>query len=185
MSYTIENIAQIIGARRIGELSATIDWLLTDSRSLSFPEETLFFALATKRNDGARYIRDLYARGVRNFVVSEEGLKEAEALGSPLPDLNLLVVPSPLKALQKLAEQHHHPFTPQLQLADRRAFVCMADERANRTCHFGGGNLGAGRNARFAKYHQADHRNSNQYRRRTSGEFFLFAGEVHGKTGAF
>ena len=110
MSYTIENIAQIIGARRIGELSATIDWLLTDSRSLSFPEETLFFALATKRNDGARYIRDLYARGVRNFVVSEEGLKEAEALGSPLPDLNLLVVPSPLKALQKLAEQHRDRF---------------------------------------------------------------------------
>ena len=104
MSYTIENIAQIIGARRIGELSATIDWLLTDSRSLSFPEETLFFALATKRNDGARYIRDLYARGVRNFVVSEEGLKEAEALGSPLPDLNLLVVPSP----RILALQYQH-----------------------------------------------------------------------------
>lgn len=66
--------------------------------------------MATKRNDGARYIRDLYARGVRNFVVSEEGLKEAEALGSPLPDLNLLVVPSPLKALQKLAEQHRDRF---------------------------------------------------------------------------
>ena len=48
MSYTIENIAQIIGARRIGELSATIDWLLTDSRSLSFPEETLFFCFGNQ-----------------------------------------------------------------------------------------------------------------------------------------
>ena len=27
--------------------TATIDWLLTDSRSLNFPEETLFFALTT------------------------------------------------------------------------------------------------------------------------------------------
>lgn len=42
MSYTIESIAEYIGARRVGECEATIDWLLTDSRSLSFPEETLF-----------------------------------------------------------------------------------------------------------------------------------------------
>lgn len=33
-----------MGARRVGTLEATVDWLLTDSRSLSFPEETLFFA---------------------------------------------------------------------------------------------------------------------------------------------
>ena len=36
MSYTIESIAEYIGARRVGEHEATIDWLLTDSRSLSF-----------------------------------------------------------------------------------------------------------------------------------------------------
>ena len=71
MSYTIESIAECIGARRVGECEATIDWLLTDSRSLSFPEETLFFALTTKRNSGARYIPDLYDRGVRNFVVTD------------------------------------------------------------------------------------------------------------------
>ena len=70
MSYAIESIAKSIGARRVGKHKATIDWLLTDSRSLSFPEETLFFALTTKRNSGARYIPDLYDRGVRNFVCS-------------------------------------------------------------------------------------------------------------------
>lgn len=42
MSYAIESIAKSIGARRVGKHKATIDWLLTDSRSLSFPEETLF-----------------------------------------------------------------------------------------------------------------------------------------------
>ena len=76
MSYTIESIAECIGARRVGECEATIDWLLTDSRSLSFPEETLFFALTTKRNSGARYIPDLYDRGVRNFVVTEEDFEK-------------------------------------------------------------------------------------------------------------
>ena len=53
MSYSIERIAEIIGARRIGTTPASIDWLLTDSRSLNFPEETLFFALPTRHNTGA------------------------------------------------------------------------------------------------------------------------------------
>ena len=48
MSYSIESITESIGARRVGNAPATIDWLLTDSRSLNFPEETLFFALTTK-----------------------------------------------------------------------------------------------------------------------------------------
>ena len=64
MSYTIESIVEKIGARRLGNKPAAIDWLLTDSRSLCFPEETLF-AIPTKRNNGARYIPDLYERGVQ------------------------------------------------------------------------------------------------------------------------
>lgn len=47
MSSTIEEITSILGAQRIGTTSSTIDWILTDSRSLCFPEETLFFALKT------------------------------------------------------------------------------------------------------------------------------------------
>ena len=45
MSSTIEEITSILGAERRGNAPATIDWILTDSRSLCFPEETLFFAL--------------------------------------------------------------------------------------------------------------------------------------------
>ena len=65
MNYTIEKITTLIGARRIGTADAQIGWLLTDSRSLCFPEVTLFFALKTGRNDGHKYIEDLYRRGVR------------------------------------------------------------------------------------------------------------------------
>ena len=107
MSYSIEQIAEMTGARRVGNAPATIDWLLTDSRSLSFPEATLFFALATKRNDGARYIPELHARGVRNFVLGDEAFRQ---LGAPRPDANYLVVPDPLKALQRLAERHRARF---------------------------------------------------------------------------
>lgn len=123
MSYSIESITESIGARRVGNVPATIDWLLTDSRSLNFPEETLFFALTTKRNDGARYIADLYARGVRNFVLSEESFRLIEhgelkidndaqqpAIHFQSSTVNYLIVSNPLKALQKLAEQHRNRF---------------------------------------------------------------------------
>ena len=74
MKYSIEKITTLLGARRYGEKDANVRWLLTDSRSLCFPEETLFFALRTKRNDGHRYIDDLYRRGVRSFVVENKPL---------------------------------------------------------------------------------------------------------------
>ena len=111
MKYSIEKVTTLIGARRIGEADAQIGWLLTDSRSLCFPEETLFFALRSARNDGHRYISDLYRRGVRNFVVESKGLQETQPQGlDGMADANFLVVPSPLAALQRLAERHRDEF---------------------------------------------------------------------------
>ena len=105
--YTIDEIAQVIGAERKGTTEAKINWLLIDSRSLCFPEETLFFALKTEKNDGHKYIEELYRRGVRNFVVSHPTL---DGGGLPmrlsLENCNFLVVKSPLKALQDLAAYH-------------------------------------------------------------------------------
>ena len=103
MTYTIEKVATLIGARRYGDYDMNVRWLLTDSRSLCFPEETLFFALHTKRNDGHRYIDDLYRRGVRSFVVEQ-------VPDRPQPDANYLKVPSSLAALQRLAERHRDEF---------------------------------------------------------------------------
>ena len=111
MKYSIEKITTLIGARRIGEADAQIGWLLTDSRSLCFPEETLFFALKSARNDGHKYIEDLYRRGVRNFVVEAKGVLEFCQAGTEhMPDANFLIVPSPLAALQRLAERHRDEF---------------------------------------------------------------------------
>ena len=70
MTYTIEKVTTLIGARRYGDRDGNVGFILTDSRSLCFPEETLFFALKSERNDGHNYIPELYRRGVRNFVVS-------------------------------------------------------------------------------------------------------------------
>ncbi|MBQ7419314.1 MAG: bifunctional UDP-N-acetylmuramoyl-tripeptide:D-alanyl-D-alanine ligase/alanine racemase [Prevotella sp.] len=107
MIYTIEKITTLIGARRIGHADAKIGWLLTDSRSLCFPEETLFFALHSQRNDGHKYIDDLYRRGVRNFVVENH---QWSMDNGQYTDANFLVVPSTLSALQRLAERHRDEF---------------------------------------------------------------------------
>ena len=107
MKYSIEKVTTLIGARRYGNTEAQVSWLLTDSRSLCFPEETLFFALKTQRNDGHRYIQDLYNRGVRQFVVEQV----PEAYETLYPQANFLRVPHTLAALQRLAERHRDEFS--------------------------------------------------------------------------
>ena len=101
--YQISQIATLIGARRVGDTEQRIDRLLTDSRSLCFPETTLFFALRTPRGDGHLFIPELYRRGVRSFVVDSVPSVDC-------PGANFLVVPNTLQALQRLAERHRDSF---------------------------------------------------------------------------
>ena len=107
MSYPIETIAALIGAEHIGHREGTVEWLLTDSRSLCFPEETLFFALVSKRGDGHHYITELYERGVRQFVVS---VRPDDAMLHACPEAGFLVVENTLAALQLLGEKHRKAF---------------------------------------------------------------------------
>lgn len=106
MTYSIEKVTTLIGARRYGDKAANIGFLLTDSRSLCFPEETLFFALKSGRRNGHDFIPDLYRRGVRNFVVDEL----PQDYASTYAGSNFLKVISPLEALQRLAERHRDEF---------------------------------------------------------------------------
>ena len=77
--------------------------LLTDSRQLgSEAASTLFFALKTSKNDGAKYIPQLAERGVRAFVLEKSSLDTLDALDN-LDNLVLLVVEDALLALQQLA----------------------------------------------------------------------------------
>ena len=103
MSYTIKDIAQMLGIEIMGGDKRSVRWLLTDSRSLSSPEDTLFFAIVTQRGDGHRYISQLYQRGVRSFVVSRK-------VEGDFPEATFLQVDDTLKALQELAARHRRQF---------------------------------------------------------------------------
>lgn len=105
LTYTIREIAVLLKAKATIVNDQPISWLLTDSRSSFFPEESLFFALKTSRNDGHRYIVDLYKRGIRHFVVSDPAVKAAD-----LPEASILLVPDTLLALQQLAAAHRRRF---------------------------------------------------------------------------
>lgn len=105
MQYTIEQIINILGATHKGaSATSTISRLLTDSRSLGFPEETLFFAIKTEHGDGHKYIQELYNHGVRNFVV--EYLEDYQLQ----PDANFIIVRNSIEALQQLAAYHRSRF---------------------------------------------------------------------------
>lgn len=71
---------------------------LTDSRDLTYPESTIFFALRTQANDGHQYIPQLYASGVRVFVV-EKGKAPAEGYY----DATFFEADSVIDALQEAA----------------------------------------------------------------------------------
>ena len=104
MQYTIEKIAEILKAPCTGKSDRAVTHLLTDSRSLNIPEETLFFAICTKHGDGHNFIDDLYKRGVRCFTV------ERTFDTTPYPEATFITVDSCVKALQRLVAHHRALF---------------------------------------------------------------------------
>ena len=107
MNYSITEISNVLELtnERIIDEDAIVSQLLTDSRSLTLPNETIFFALRTDAGDGHNYIPDLYDKGVRNFVVASDYFPLPECSGA-----NYLSVESPLEALQALATYHRRRF---------------------------------------------------------------------------
>jgi len=102
--YSVERIAAVVHGNVDCRHAAdyTVRFLLTDSRQLLSPKETLFFALRTRQNDGHQYIGELLRKGVRSFVVEDI----PAGLAREFPDACFIQVDSPMKALQRLAAFH-------------------------------------------------------------------------------
>ncbi len=108
MKYSIQEIAQVLGieSSELRDKNAEVSMLLTDSRSLTYPAETLFFALSTQNDDGHRYVKHLYNKGVRNFVIEYSGNIDIQAMR----EANFLRVSSSLDAMQAIATYHRRRF---------------------------------------------------------------------------
>lgn len=108
MVYPISEVVNIVGGKLSGKKDADrlISDILIDSRKLISSDNCLFFALSSKRNDGHRYIFELYHRGVRNFIITRIP-SDAENY----PEANFILVNNTLQALQALARAHREKFS--------------------------------------------------------------------------
>ncbi|MGQ7868055.1 bifunctional UDP-N-acetylmuramoyl-tripeptide:D-alanyl-D-alanine ligase/alanine racemase [Sunxiuqinia sp. sy24] len=99
--FSIDKIAAVIGGalRSVRAVEhGFISSLSIDSRALVDPDLCLFFALVGDRHDGHQYVRELYEKGVRSFVVSVLPADDSSFRGA-----NFIEVKDTLKALQQLA----------------------------------------------------------------------------------
>src|SRR5690606_20738151 len=103
--WNIHELSAALDAELVGAIDGRFAHVLIDSRKLTFPAETVFFALRTAKDDGHKYIHRLYDRGVRAFAVEE--------IPEPLRDKAVFLrVPDTLRALQKLAKSWRSSFQP-------------------------------------------------------------------------
>lgn len=105
MLYSIQHIANIFQSKTKILFNCEIEYLLIDSRKIVFPSQSLFFALNGPRRDGHEFIKAVYSRGVRNFVV-KNGFDYKDFSGA-----NFLCVEDVLMALQYLVANHRNKFS--------------------------------------------------------------------------
>ena len=104
--YTPSQLNRIVEGTLLREGAAIpVAYLLTDSRKLVFPAQTVFFALKGEKRNGHLFVEELYAKGVRCFVVSD--VVETELY----PEADVIRVKDTLEALQLLAAHHRQQFT--------------------------------------------------------------------------
>jgi Alr-MurF fusion protein len=108
--YPISQIIKVIkGEANLTASDAQIEHLLIDSRKISFPETSLFFAIVGARHDGHDFIQDVYKAGVRHFIVSQNIDNQL------FTDAIFIKVKDVLQALQDLAAYHRSQF-PKLKV---------------------------------------------------------------------
>lgn len=104
VGHRLGAIAEAVGGRIAGSDDPVIAHLFIDSRKAFSPADSLFLALRGPRHDGHHYLRDLFARGVRHFMVMDE-VDPDIANGS-----NVIRVADTLGALQRLSGWHRAHF---------------------------------------------------------------------------
>ncbi|MGZ5242978.1 MAG: bifunctional UDP-N-acetylmuramoyl-tripeptide:D-alanyl-D-alanine ligase/alanine racemase [Bacteroidia bacterium] len=115
IQYTFLKISEILQGEVLFNNAAQdkIVHLGYDSRILTNPAETIFFALKSKNHDGHLHLQECFLKGVRNFVVCDinavESLPEETKTQS-----NFLYINDTTNALQSLTAWHREQFDLQV-----------------------------------------------------------------------
>jgi len=106
---SLQKFAELVSGNLKGKPEQVVSEIITDSRSFVSSEKSVFFALKSKRNDGHKYIEDLYKRGMSNFVVSDY-LNQFESLTKA----NFVIVENTMGALHTLAKHYRDSFNSEV-----------------------------------------------------------------------
>ena len=77
-TLTAKEIASITNGKLIGDGNNIISRLSTDSRTLSWENETLFVAIKTPKRDGHSFIPQLINRGVKSFLITDASIVNSD-----------------------------------------------------------------------------------------------------------
>jgi alanine racemase len=103
--YTSGQIAEIIKGELKGNPGIEIKHIFIDSRTISSMHKSLFFSIKGQRRDGHQFVKDLYNRGVRAFVVEKKPEKTND-----FPEACFITVENSIASLQRLAAYHREQF---------------------------------------------------------------------------
>jgi len=107
--YSILEIEKIVNGKSLlqKDPAAAIEHLLIDSRKLLFPSTTLFFPIPGPRRQGNAFVKDLYKKGVTNFIVDDSFV----FLPEEYANANIILVKDVLTALQNLTAFHRKKYS--------------------------------------------------------------------------
>lgn len=101
-SYTLQQLTEICDAKFIGNTpEELIQQIIIDSRKAKHFSHHLFVAIKGERNNGHSFIADLYKKGFRNFIISDENFDI-----SGFSQANFLLVNDSIITFQKIAKHH-------------------------------------------------------------------------------
>lgn len=106
MQLKVNQIAQIINGKTIGNTNLIVRKIIIDSRLVSTSEGTLFIAIKGERHNGHNYILDLYKqKNIKIFLI--EYIPESCKI---LTDVTFIIVKNSLFAFQQIAAHHRAQF---------------------------------------------------------------------------
>lgn len=106
VKYSVEQLQNILNAKLVGSaanLPELLKHIIIDSRRIKDGDQSVFWALHGEKNDGHKYINQVYLAGVNVFVVDNE-----DCIDEDFSEATFLLVEDTLKALQQLALHHRN-----------------------------------------------------------------------------
>lgn len=102
MNYTAKQIAEITGAKLIGDENLAVKNIAFDSRNIFSSANTAFLAINTSKNSGEKYIQSAIDKGIK-IIISEHQSVDNE-------NITWIIVENSVEFIQKLAKYHLQHF---------------------------------------------------------------------------